>query len=156
MDYAGTSETAVGRAIADWHSRQRDARPFAAPFGAMAWASKDGVVCASAVFCNYTDHNIEIHLIIKNPWLTFRMRNDVYRYVFDVLKCLRLTGTVPKSHKRVIRLLRGLGFHFEGSLPLFFGASEDDTGLIFGLYAADARKVLDAARPPDTQQPLER
>lgn len=137
MEYFGTSETQVGQAIARWHRQNHAGSMFAAPFGAMAWTGGTEQLTASAVFCNFTGPNIDIHLVIKRP--SVRIKRDIYKYVFDDLKCHRLTGVIPLSNVRILRLVKGLGFHLEGGMPYFFGPREEDEGIVFGLYAHDMR-----------------
>jgi hypothetical protein len=113
----------------------------------MGWADADGTITATAILCNYTGFNIDIHLVIKNK-PSIGMLRDVCRYVFGELKCARLTGNVPQSHSRIVRLARGLGFHLEGSLPYFYGWGEKDTALVFGLYARDVGRFIHGYKSP--------
>ena len=154
MVYAGNHETVIGNLLAKWHRQKHPGSAFVPPFSAMGWAGADGRISASAVFCNYTGFNIDIHLVIsrKPSIVIFR---DICRYVFNELKCARLTANIPQSHSKIVRLTRGLGFHFEGSLPYFYGTGDGDTALVFGLYTRDARKILhghESAKPASIRQ----
>jgi hypothetical protein len=135
----GTSSDRTGHAIAEWHRARHPGTAFVPPFSALAWL-RGNDIWASAVFCNFTGPNVDLHLVIVRPCP--QMVRDTYRYVFQELKCLRLTGKVPLSHTRLIRLALGLGFHIEGSLPHYYGPSPGDEAIVFGFYAEDARKVL--------------
>lgn len=139
MTIYGTSETSLGILIAKWHRQHHAGSAFVPPYGVIGWHS-GGDLYASAIFCNYTGCNIDIHLTIAhNP--SIRIWRDILRYVFEHLQCQRLTGIVPASHSELLRLVRGLGgWRCEGSLSCYFPG--DETGLIFGLYAEDAKKVL--------------
>ena len=134
----GTSDTPLGRMIAKWYSTYRGTQPFSAPYSSLGWLDDLGALKGAAIFTGYTGPNIDIHLLIdKHP--SIKMRNDIYKYVFDFLECQRLTGIVPATHTRLKRLVEGLGFHLEGVLQYYYGPL--DKALIYGLYATDVRKV---------------
>lgn len=140
----GTSETPLGRLIAKWHRQHHEGSAFVPPYSAAAWQEPGGDFRASAIFCNYTGPNVDIHLVVKSR-PSICIYRDIMRYVFVQLKCRRLTAIVPESHTRLLRLVRGLRFHPSGSLQRFF--PHDEAGLIFSFYAEDAEKVLDGQLP---------
>lgn len=140
----GTSETPMGRLIAKWHRAHHEGSAFAPPYSAAAWRGPEDDFRASAVFCNYTGPNIDIHLVVKSR-PSIRIWRDILRYVFVQLKCRRLTAIVPENHTKLLRLVRGLKLQFGGSLLRYFPG--DETGLIFSFYAEDAEKVINGQLP---------
>ena len=141
----GTSETPMGRLIAKWHRAHHEGSAFVPPYSAAAWRGPEDDFRASAVFCNYTGTNIDIHLVVKSR-PSIRIWRDILRYVFVQLKCRRLTAIVPENHTKLLRLVRGLkGWRPEGSLLRFF--PDDETGLIFSFYPEDAEKILNGQFP---------
>jgi hypothetical protein len=146
----GTSETSLGILIAKWHRQHHAGSAFVPPYGAIGWHSGRDLY-ASAIFCNYTGCNIDIHLAIGSK-PSIRIWRDILRYVFEYLQCQRLTGIVPASHMKLLRLVRGLnGWRCEGSLSCYFPGNE--SGLIYGLLAKDAKKVLDGQQSERTEYP---
>ena len=141
----GTSETPVGRLIAKWHRQHHEGSAFVPPYSAVAWRDSGGDFRASAIFCNYTGSNIDIHLVVKSK-PSIRILRDIMRYVFVQLKCRRLTAIVPESHTKLLRLVRGLGGEISGSLRNWTGRAE--TGLIFSFYPEDAEKILNGRFTP--------
>jgi hypothetical protein len=150
MLIVGTHETAEGRLIAAWYARARNVAPFYPPYSAMAWTDKGGDIVAVSLFTGYNGANIDAHLVIKNPGFTPKVRRQIYRYVFQQMRCLRLTGYVPSSNTRLVKLVHGLGWRLEGALDYYFGPHEGDTALIYGLHAKDVDHGL---KPPSSNAP---
>jgi hypothetical protein len=101
----------------------------------MLWVNRIGSVVACAIFTGYNKANIDAHLIVKRP--SIAIQRQIYRYVFLQLKCLRLTGYVPASNAKLVKLVNGLGWRLEGALEHYYGPREGDTALIYGLHAED-------------------
>lgn len=63
----------------------------------------------------------------------------VFRYVFDQLRCTRLTAITTKKNRRTRAFLESLGFALEGCVRRAYDGKRD--ALIYGLLAEDCRYV---------------
>ncbi len=85
--------------------------PVTDSFSAMGWID-DQKLIGQAIFTDYTEANIEIHLYAPRCG-TRKIIKEVYNYVFNQLKCERLTAKPYCSNKKLLQLLSRLGFEYE-------------------------------------------
>ncbi len=85
--------------------------PITGPFVALGWV-KDTKIVGQAIFNDYTEANIEIHLNYPRGITKSKIR-EVYKYVFETLKCERLTAKPFCNNKKLLQLLIRLGFEYE-------------------------------------------
>lgn len=87
---------------------------------------EDNKITGIAVFDMYTGANINVHIHGKN--ITRKKIRQAYSYVFEQLKCARMTATISRANKDFIRLIERFGFVYECTLSDFYGdpASPED------------------------------
>lgn len=89
---------------------------------------ENGEIVGGWLFNDYNGSNIEISVALDRP-LTRGMIRAVHHYVFQQLKCRRVTARCRESNEKSATLIRRLGFRNEGRQPFYYG---DDAALIFG------------------------
>lgn len=110
------------------------------PFTAMGWvAIRDGNwrLMSGAVFNDYHGATIEMSYYGKVTRQTCR---DIYDYVFNQLKCFRLTARTKYSNVMVRQMLPKHGWVYEGTLKRFYGSAKSHGALIYRLDADEAGK----------------
>ena len=106
----GSYDDSIGQMIAGYFVRNTG-YPITGPYTAVGWI-KDSQLVGQAIFNDYTGANIEIHLHFPRG-LTKSNIKDVYNYVFNSLKCERLTAKPYCTNKNLLQLLSRLGFVYE-------------------------------------------
>ncbi len=106
----GHFNDSVGQLIAGYFTRDTG-YPITGPYVAIGWFKNDKLV-GQAIFNDYTGANIEIHLNLPRGISRTTIR-DVYKYVFEWLKCERLTAKPYCTNKKLLQLLSRLGFEYE-------------------------------------------
>lgn len=89
---------------------------------------ENGRIVGGWLFNDYNGSNIEISVALDRP-LTKGMIKSIRNYVFEQLKCRRVTARCRESNVKSATLIRRLGFRHEGRQPFYYG---DDAALIFG------------------------
>lgn len=114
--------------------------PITGPFTAMGFV-KNGTVIGQAIFNDFTGANIEIHLFAPNCF-TKQCIKSVYKYVFDFMKCKRLTAKPSSRNEKLYRLLERLGFEYEFTQKEYY---KDNDGAILDalVYKLTRNKVPD-------------
>lgn len=102
------------------------------PFTAMG-LEKAGEIIAGVVFNHF--EGFDVHVTIAGHGWTKGFLADVGQYVFDQLKCLRIT--VITEQPKVIRIAEKLGGEIEGRLRNHFGPGRD--GYIIGILKSEYR-----------------
>lgn len=118
---SGTFHDVAGRIIASEYSRETGKLVYSS-YSGMAWYDSKGVR-GIALFDNFTGSNINIH-IWSRKGITRNQIQDVYRYAFDQLKCNRMTGIFPSSHKNLLQLIKRFDFEYECTMRDYFGSPE--------------------------------
>lgn len=101
------------REIIEWMRRHED-------FGDMGPARAIGVAVngqieAAVAFFNYRWPDIEIAIVARSArWADRGIFRALANYVFDQLKCNRVTAIVDPGNRPVCKLLEGSGFVVEG------------------------------------------
>ena len=114
-------------------------REFAPPFTAIGVLDQNGNLVGGMVFSDYTGSNIEI--TIYGPGLMSRkVVSQCFDYVFNQLKCSRLTARTRRSNRLMRKLLPRLGFDYEATIKHYFGTERGDDALLFRLTPEYASK----------------
>jgi RimJ/RimL family protein N-acetyltransferase len=95
----------------------------------------DGVnatLIGGVLLTDYTGPNIEITFCGKGI-MTRKTIREVLSYVFEDLKCHRLTARTRRDNRLMCKLLPRLGFDYEATLKHYFGPERCDDALIFRL-----------------------
>lgn len=99
----------------------------------MAGLEKDGEIIAGVIFNNYEGPDIQVS-IAGHGW-TRGFLADVGHYVFNQLKCERITAITEKVE--VVRIAERLGGRVEGLMRNHFGPDRD--GFIVGILKEEYR-----------------
>lgn len=118
----GTWQDVAGRVVVSEYARATG-RIVHSSYSCMAWYHDSVGVRGIALFDNYTGSNINIH-IWSLKGITRNQIKDVYRYAFEQLKCNRITGIFPTSHKNLMQLIERFGFVYECTMRNYFGSLE--------------------------------
>lgn len=73
---------------------------------------KNNVLVGQAIFENCTGPNVDIHLYSPGCFNRTTV-SIVYKYVFDYLKCERLSAKIRSGNEKIYQLLSRLGFEYE-------------------------------------------
>ena len=106
----GDHSDSIGLMIAGYFNKNTGF-PVTGPFAALAWL-KDNKMVAEAILNDYTGANIEIHLHSPKVF-NKQIILDIYKQVFVINKCIRLTAKPFPDNERLSRLLPRLGFQYE-------------------------------------------
>jgi RimJ/RimL family protein N-acetyltransferase len=90
-----------------------------------------GDVVAGVVFNHFTGP--DVHATIAGHGWTKGFLADVGHYVFDQLKCIRITVVTEQPH--IVRIAERLGGEVEGLLRSHFGQGRD--GFLVGILKED-------------------
>jgi hypothetical protein len=113
----GKYDDSIGQLIGGYFVRNTG-KPLTGPFTAVGWIKNEQLV-GQAIFNDFTFANIEIHLHAPNCMNRKTIR-DIYDYVFNILKCERLTAKPYCTNEKLLQLLERLGFIYEGSLEKYY------------------------------------
>lgn len=94
------------------------------PFSAIGWEI-NGYLRGVAIFIDYTGSNIEVHLRNNNSFLNRTQIIQVYKYVFEQLKCNRLTAKPYADNEKLLQLLPRLGFVYECTMKAYYGTIDE-------------------------------
>lgn len=101
---------------------------------------RHGEIIAGVIFCDFNRHSVCLHVASKpgEVWLTRAFLRLVFGFAFDGLNVKRITGFVPESNAKAIRLDEHLGFKREAVLSDIY----PDGGLIvYKMLRKDCRFV---------------
>jgi hypothetical protein len=127
-------------AIALWVGDKLGIR-FAPPLQAIGFAADNGWLRGGAVFTGFNGCNIDI-TIAGHGCMTRSNLQTVYTYVFGQLGCERMTARVRRSNLPMRRLLEThpwLGFRQEGMQRRYWGPTEHDDVIVYGVLRSDFR-----------------
>lgn len=137
----GTSNDEKGQMIGYWVSQmlKKQIHP---PFSAMGWLNKKNSLIGAAIFNDfYPNGNIEVTVYGPGA-MTRQTLNEGLHYVFDQLKCNRLTGKCARRNSRMRKLFPRVGFKFEGTMARYFGPERPDDALVFRMERPQAQKWM--------------
>lgn len=125
-------------------------------FSAMMVVSDDNDFMAGVVFTNFrtTDGkptDIEISCASETPaaWRP-EVVQEVFKYVFEFVGCVRCTSITTKSNKKARGFLEGLGFQLEGNVRLGYDGTRD--ALIYGLLRSECRFLAGESEREDGEE----
>jgi len=116
----GNSEDSVGQLIAGYFVRNTG-YPITGAYRALGWVH-DGQIVGQCIFNDYTEANIEIHLYAPKC-MNKKTIKDVYSYVFNTLKCERLTAKPYCTNETLLQLLERIGFVYEFTQENYYKVS---------------------------------
>lgn len=119
----GTHTDSVGMLLAGYFVKNTG-HPITGPFTAMGFV-KNGDIVGQAIFNDYTGSNVEIHLYAPKCF-TRSVISSVYKYVFNFLKCKRLTAKFYSDNQKILQLLERLGFKYEFTQEDYFQKENGD------------------------------
>lgn len=96
----------------------------------------DDKIKAGCVFNWFTGTNVQMHVAGTGMWAKKEFINTCFRFAFNKLGVLRVTGLVPVSNEKAIKLNEHLGFKVEGTLRMSDGY---DDLLIMGMLKEECR-----------------
>ena len=125
----GAEGTLNARIVKTWFEDQIG-EPFENKFSAIGFL-KDDKIQAAAIFNNYTGNNIDFHYY--GPRITRGNYREIIDYVFNFLKCNRLTTIPHREHKKTLIILPRMGFMQEAILKYYYGVDDSKDGLVYVL-----------------------
>lgn len=127
------------KTVADWYVKKwGNLLPWQYAIGIL---DKEGLLCGAAIFHNYNGSNIEFsyygpHTITKTVVL------GIAYFTFKQLKVNRVTVSVPRRNRQLVKSLPPFGFKMEGVLRHFYGPYRNDDALVFGMIKSEAERFL--------------
>lgn len=103
--------------------------------------ARNGILLGGVSWYNFDDYSRSIHVgiaAVSPVWATRQTIGAILDYPFRQLDCQRVTALTAKGNHRSIKLLKGLGFRFEGEHRK--GWDGVRPSLTFGLLREDAKK----------------
>ena len=136
------SEWLIGKdfEVTTWVARQikvREIRHVYKAFGVV----KDGELIAGVVLSQYTGFDVWLSgAATKRDWLSRRLIVDLADFVFNDLKCVRMTAVCKKQNKHARQMLVRLGFREEGTLKKGYDGIND--AVFYGMLGDDSKWLL--------------
>lgn len=141
LSVIGNSHDAIGPRIVAWYEAQGNSRVFG-PYAAIGFLSPNGEIKGAVILINYQhEANIEAHVYVPRV-ITKANIKRVYKFVFEELKCTRLTAIPKRSNKKLLKILPKMSFTFNGVLPRYYGKDKKDDGIAYGLMPENAKKWM--------------
>lgn len=128
-----------GELLKNWFEEQIG-EGFDNKYAAMGFLKEDKIVSV-ALFNNYTGNNIDFHYY--GPVITKGNYKKVLDYVFNFLKCNRLTTVPHREHTKTLVILPRLGFIQEAILKNYYGVDDSKDGLVYVITKERAKKWVD-------------
>lgn len=137
----GNSTDKLGTSIGQWYAKQKK-QPLYEPFAAIGFLDYQGYMQGAAIFTNYnTGGSVAIH--IYGPKCVNKANiKCVLNYVFNELKCSRLTVIIERKQKIMLKLLPRLLFKYEAVLKKYFGSEHQNDGVVFRMTSKEASKWI--------------
>lgn len=133
---AGDSNSQLGVLIARWYAEQVG-KPVYAPYGAIGFLDKDNNIQGAAILEGYNGANVNLHIYGPRCVTKYNLK-VVLNYVFNVLKCNRLTSITRRSNKKWLRVLPRLRFEYETTLIGYFGSQRYQDGVVYKMTHKEA------------------
>ena len=118
------------------------------PYFALGFATNEKKPICVVLFNEYNGANIELTIYADRGMVTRTVIRYLAEYVFNQLKCRRLTVRTKKRNKSVLKLAPRLGFKYENVVSRYF---PDDDAVVFRMLREDCKWIrqdanLDTAR----------
>jgi RimJ/RimL family protein N-acetyltransferase len=109
------------------------------PYTAIGLANQWGALIAGVVYQNFTKTDIHMHVaaLPGKHWLSRGFIGEGFRYPFDQLGCVRVTGLVPARNQTAAAFDEHLGFTLEGRVRKIL--PDGDDLLIYGMLREECR-----------------
>lgn len=106
-------------------------------FNALGLVRHDRIV-AGVIYNSYEEGNVCMHLGAEDGsrWATPAFLFAVFDYPFNGLRLRRATAMVRGKNERALRLVKNLGFTYEGTMRHYF---RDDDAVIYGMLREECR-----------------
>ena len=95
----------------------------------------DKILGVAAVF-NFDGRSCEAGWCGDKGWMTLGFLNLLHDYIFNQLKCVRVTALIDASNETAIKQAERVGFQLEGRLR---EGAEDGDKLVYGMLKKDYR-----------------
>jgi RimJ/RimL family protein N-acetyltransferase len=99
---------------------------------------KNNILVAGVVFNNYTGLSVQMTAAGVGHWCTHELLNNCFSFVFNGLKCKRITVLVAKSNTKALKLNKHLGFIEEGIVRM--GEGDEDL-ILLGMLKSECRYI---------------
>ena len=116
-------------------------RPLYCVYSAIAFLNELGEIKATAIFDSYNGANINIH-IYGPACITRGNYRKVLDYVFNELKCTRMTAQIPRSNRKLLKTIPRLNFVFETVQKFYFGTNKEDDAITYRITPKEASKWI--------------
>ena len=97
----------------------------------------DKILGVAAVF-NFDGRSCEAGWCGDKGWMTLGFLNLLHDYIFNQLKCVRVTALIDASNETAIKQAERVGFQLEGRLR---EGAEDGDKLVYGMLKKDYKYV---------------
>ena len=131
----------IGQRIANWYVEQSK-WPFYTVYTAIGFEDEYGYLRGAAIFTDFNGANIELHFI-GSGMLNRRNIKMIGNYVFNELKCVRLTIRLLRKDKKIAKLFDRLGFEYECTLKSYYGLHPSQDALVFRMFRQQAEKWIE-------------
>lgn len=108
------------------------------PYLALGFVADNHRPMCAVVFNEYNGSNIEMTIYADKGGITRGVIRYISQYVFNQLKCRRLTVRTKKRNKFVLKLAPRVGFTYEHVASRYF---PDDDAVVFRMYREDCRWI---------------
>jgi hypothetical protein len=139
MDFIIGNEGSLQANIAKNWLEDQTGDEFENTYSAMAFHTNDQIK-AAALFTNYNGANVDLHFF--GPRLSRGTYRQILDYVFNHLKCNRMTAIPLRSDTASIISLPRLGFRQEAILKYYYGVDDSQDGLVYVITKSKALEWL--------------
>lgn len=108
---------------------------------AIGVVNDEGDLIGAFLLHNHEERDIELHFRGKFAIKRSHLR-ELCEFIFNHLKVLRVTFSIPRRDKAMIKKLMGLRFHYEGVRPFKYGPHKKDAAVLFGFYKSDIARLV--------------
>lgn len=107
-------------------------------FRALSAVNEAGDFAFVVVLTNFSLRNVDINIAVDaksvRPKAMISMYNEVFKYIFETLRIIRVTGLLRGRNIQAKRVTERFGFKLEGIMRSVF---PDDDMHVYGLLAED-------------------
>jgi len=135
---SGTYQDSVGQLIVGYFNQARGEISVVEPYSAIGWV-RDNKIIGQAIFTGFTGSNVDIHLNMPKC-ICRKTIKDVYSYVFNQLRCNRLTAKLEPNNDKLSRLLPRMGFEYRFTDEGYYG--EPDKPINAEVYVLSKKNAL--------------
>jgi RimJ/RimL family protein N-acetyltransferase len=129
-------------AIWTWNEFKRTPMPVNAAVGIV----RNNLLTGSAIFQNYSGHNIELSYYGPQTF-SAGIARTLARYVVECFNVDRLTMRTNRENKNILKMFHRFGFKFEGVQQRFYGPFGD--AAVFVLFREDLERIAGLAKNKD-------